>query len=511
MRMIGIGLMGFLLAGIALLLSTMNILETGQRYAREVLQGPQLVFEPRISAPKTDTHSVTVYRANPNTPVVLSGLPAYQSVAFAFPVDARPTSGHLQIDATTQVLHGVEGVLRISIRNARRGEMLLRSGEAERSLQIPLSPMDFARPQLVVSFSLQGTAPNVPCGPDTGIAASVEIETTSAIFLNTAQPLTSPRDRINSWGRVAHLTWPRNTDASGIAERLVQAIALKRRGLEPLFVTQMPDALDTAQTDAALAAFAPVPALTVIGSQALAQSRANAGVRRFRTQSTWRHSFDLGATSNGVHADRLDLRMAVGGNVGQPPMSLSVTLNGRLVHQAQISAAQTTIDATIVLPLTFQSGANVLETVLTTTDKRDGQCSEGPERIAELLPTSQLVFGETSYRDATTDLRANLAQASHITVAATSGATAADTLIAMHILHDIAPADVALAAASDSAKVLLITPGSPLPNVTAPGWIVTLGPDDLTVLPLSSASLAQLAQVALVVFAAPHPMIEVAS
>ena len=50
MRMIGIGLLGFLLAGIALLLSTMNILEKGQRYVREITTGPQLVFEYRAPA-----------------------------------------------------------------------------------------------------------------------------------------------------------------------------------------------------------------------------------------------------------------------------------------------------------------------------------------------------------------------------------------------------------------------------------------------------------------------------
>eukprot|EP00581_Thalassiosira_minuscula_P027189 CAMPEP_0184406244 /NCGR_PEP_ID=MMETSP0738-20130409/1434_1 /TAXON_ID=385413 /ORGANISM="Thalassiosira miniscula, Strain CCMP1093" /LENGTH=88 /DNA_ID=CAMNT_0026763059 /DNA_START=26 /DNA_END=288 /DNA_ORIENTATION=+ len=87
------------------------------------------------------------------------------------PVDARPTSGYLQIDATSQVLAGVEGVLRISITGTRRGEMLLHPGEAGRSLQIPLSPMDFAGNQLVVSFSLQGTGPQHQCGAKDGIEA----------------------------------------------------------------------------------------------------------------------------------------------------------------------------------------------------------------------------------------------------------------------------------------------------------------------------------------------------
>ncbi|MEP3295224.1 MAG: hypothetical protein ABJO27_01830, partial [Pseudoruegeria sp.] len=163
MRMIGIGLMGFLLAGVALLLSTMNIVERGQRYLNELTDGPQLVFEDRRALPAAQANTATLYRSTPNHPLILSGLPSYQGVVFNMPMDARPTSGYLQIDATLQVLEGVQGVLRISIDNVRRGEMLLHPGEVGRSLRISLSPTDFARERLVVSFSLQGEGPHTFC------------------------------------------------------------------------------------------------------------------------------------------------------------------------------------------------------------------------------------------------------------------------------------------------------------------------------------------------------------
>jgi len=217
MRMIGIGLMGFLLAGVALLLSTMNILEKGQRYVSELTDGPQLIFEDRKAVQRTDEHKAVVFRSGPNHPIILSGLPAYQGVAFALPVDARPTSGYLQIDVTSQVLEGVEGVLRISIDNARRGEMLLRPGEVGRSLQIPLSPTDFAGDQLVVSFSLQGTSARSYCSSDDGFEAIVEIETTSAVYLTLNRPLAemagagrtasprNPGDKVSATRRRVHL------------------------------------------------------------------------------------------------------------------------------------------------------------------------------------------------------------------------------------------------------------------------------------------------------------------
>ena len=158
--MIGIGLMGFLLAGVALLLSTMNLWERAQWAVQTKINGTQLVFETPAVLPVSDQDTAVISRSSPDLSVILSGLPAYQSVAFNLPLNARPTSGYLQIDATLQVLAGVEGVLRVSIDNVRRGEMLLHSGEVSRSLQVPLSPTDLAREQLVVSFSLQGSAPS---------------------------------------------------------------------------------------------------------------------------------------------------------------------------------------------------------------------------------------------------------------------------------------------------------------------------------------------------------------
>ena len=69
MRMIGIGLMGFLLAGIALLLSTMNILEKGQRYILEATSGPQLVFEHRTASVSDSTNQTVLARANSDQPL----------------------------------------------------------------------------------------------------------------------------------------------------------------------------------------------------------------------------------------------------------------------------------------------------------------------------------------------------------------------------------------------------------------------------------------------------------
>jgi len=200
MRLIGIGLLAFLLAGVALFLSNSSALQIGVRTLSEAALGPNLVFETQTK--DVTSHSkwdAVVHRADPDTPIILTGLPAYQGATFYLPIDARPTSGYLQIDATTQSLSGVEGVLRVNIGNEKRAELLLRPGEAGRSLRIQLTDIELAREQLVVSFSLLGDGPHRSCGIDTGHEVIVEIETTSATIAETSNRI-PPADssRMNS-------------------------------------------------------------------------------------------------------------------------------------------------------------------------------------------------------------------------------------------------------------------------------------------------------------------------
>lgn len=459
MRMIGIGLMGFLLAGVALLLSTMDILEKGQRYVSEMTQGPQLVFEERTAVPASDAHMAVVKRANPNNPVILSGLPAYQSVAFKIPLDARPTSGYLQIDATFQVLDGVEGVLRISIDNTRRGEMLLRPGEVGRSLQIPLSPTDFARDQLVVSFSLQGEGPRSQCSSDEGLEAVVEIETTSAVFLTLDLPLVSTPDRIHAWGDMVRVAWPAWLKPDEQLRRLALAARFQQRGIQPVFVGgQADDALSTDQMREGLSFFALATDSKDRGvfTETLATTGANAGVRSFHRKTIWRERFDLRATDAMHYAAAVDLDLRLGRLRAPEHWSLIVTLNNRLVYQADIDGAETAFLANIALPADMQSAKNLLEVALSATHTRDGICDTGPELVAELLPESRLIAGNTAYGDSLTDLRAALSDIGPLQLGATSALTAAEAQTAAALLSQIAPENVVLKPSNALAQIVVI-------------------------------------------------------
>jgi len=476
--MIGIGLMGFLLAGVALLLSTMNILERGQRYVSELTQGPQLVFEDRAAVPAADIYEAVIHRSNPNYPVILSGLPAYQGVAFNMPVDARPTSGYLQIDATLQVLEGVEGVLRISIDNARRGEMLLRPGEVGRSLQIPLSPTDFAREQLVVSFSLQGEGPRSQCSTDDGFEAVVEIETTSAVILTLNRPLETARDRINGWGQMVRVAWPDWLKPEEKVRRLVLATQFQQRNVETIMVdAHSVDALTTSELRAALPYYPRVDAATdqLAWPRSLAQRGANAGLRHFHNKTIWRERYDLRQGEKTQFPAALDLSLAMGRQPSGTMWSLTVTLNNRLVHQQSIEPTQTRYEANVALPKDMQAAVNVIEVTMASKHSSDSECNRGPELVAEMLPDTKLIASESTYSNMLTELRLALAHIGALRVGLVSELTAADAQVASTMLASILPVDVPLKPNNKSAQIIVVSPQDEaftLPN-SGPIWLVT--------------------------------------
>ena len=475
MRMIGIGLMGFLLAGTALLLSTMNILEQGQRYVREITTGPQLVFENRSGSASTGTNEIKIQRASPDHAVILSGFPAYQSVAFIMPVDARPTSGYLQIDATSQVLVGVEGVLRISIDNTRRGELLLRSGEAGRSLQIPLSPTDFAGKQLVVSFSLQGTDPQIHCSETGGVSAVVEIETTSAIYLQLDRPEISVPDRVNSWGNMARIAWPHRLQPAEQLRRLVMGTQLRRRGVKTVFSdTNLSDALNTADLRAAVSHF-PVRVTPARFELGLAQQGSNAGVRRFHRQTLWRERYDVTDDAGYRLPNQLTLNMQLGRLIGEQHWAVTVSLNNRLVFQEHVSGSLTSYSAAIELPSEVQNTANTLEVAATVYAPSKGMCDEGPERVAELLPTSRLIFGDETYSDPLVEVQNALRPIEPINIALLDRLSAADANVASHLLHRVIPPNTVFKPAGARAHITVLGAGHDRPALPQGGaaWLVT--------------------------------------
>ncbi len=410
MRLIGMGLLAFLLAGIALFLSRSEAFQMSTRVLMETFQGPQLRFETAHQPPKTQSgqSEVIAQRVNPDEPIILTGLPAYQGASFYLPTEARPTSGYLQLDVTVQALAGVEGVLRISIGTNRRAELLLRPGEAGRSLRIDLTTDDLTRERLVVSFSLQGEGPHDPCGVDAGLEAIVEIETTSALFLTLDKAALSDRDRANMNGRQVALHWG-ETQAERAAA-LSAALHLQGSNWDVVFADAT-SALDPLIVREDFAKTGRGKVANFAWSDRFKPSSSLFGMRRFKRTHTWRIRYDMLDASDPKLPAEFTLSMVLGHVPHGAHWHLSVTLNDRLIEQALLPPNTTNVMRKIDVSDGHHARLNVIEIVLSSTADNAGACSVGPDLLAEVTDETTLTAGAASFSDPLLFLREALTRA----------------------------------------------------------------------------------------------------
>lgn len=475
MRMIGIGLFGFLLAGVALLLSTMNIVERGQSYLGDLSSGAELVFETSTTQIADGPHTATIKPAVSDKPIILSGLPAYQGVSFHLPLDARPASGYLQLDVTSQALAGVEGVLRISIDNAKRGEMLLRPGKARRSLQISLSPRDFARDQLVVSFSLQGRGPTSECSADKGFEAIVEIETTSAVFLTLDRPLETTRDRVAAWGNMARVAWSPDFSAEQQMIRVAAATQFKNHGTDAVMVVKRrQDALTPATMRRSIRKQEIVATSEEIASTTPQGSDANHGLRRFAKGTTWRIRHDIRSNADGVMPTNLKLALELGSQISGGRWSIVVTLNNRLVHQSVLAKTANSLNITVALPADMIAISNLIEVSAVTTENGSSGCGNDGDLLAELLPATRLIFGTDTLADPLRDIQNTLAPMDSLSISTLSTIAAIDANVISSLISQVTTTSHAIEASKAMANIIALTPNTP--NFGAPSikdmWLI---------------------------------------
>ncbi len=457
MRLIGIGLMAFLLAGLALLLTRSETLGQSARAVETLLGGPELRFEPPV-ATSTDNHghTATIRRAGPNAPLILTGLPSYQGATFHMPVDAVASSGHLQIDASTQVLDGAQAVLRVSIDNTRRAEVLLQAGVAARSVRIDLTPEDLARSRIVVSFSLQGTGPDAACRDDGAVAAVAEIETTSALHLTLDAPLSTPRDRIAAWGDRLHLAW-----GGGDAESLRLGAEAARLGADVHFVAEgglTPLEAAQAISDRS-SARETLPIPEQAWSPAFAEPSDLWGMRSFRHAQTWRIDYDLRQPAAGRLPATLLLSMRLGRQADDAMWQVRVTHNGRLLADVVSGGATPTLNERIPLPRTG-GPLHRLEITASSTASQRGRCREEPALVAEILPGTRILPASETYADPITSIRDALAGSPGIAYALAPGVTSSEARGAVTMIATLLGGDPLPAPSARGASVQVLSRGT---------------------------------------------------
>ena len=508
MRLIGIGLLASLLAGLALLLSNSEAVRLGLRQANDLVFGPQMRFETPVAPQSTrGDDTAVVYRTAPTDPLLLTGLPAYQGATFYMPIDARPTSGYLQIDATFQALTGVEGVLRISIGNTRRAEMLLRPGEAGRSMRIDLTSDEIAQERLVVSFSLRGEGPHRPCGIDTGFEAIVEIETTSAIFLTLDQPLETARDRAVVAGRQVQVVWPSERAGDTRQTGLIAAASLRQAGVAVTFRDDDAAAFtgeDLLELQRGTRARPRQDRDEFAWTRAVEPDSALFQMRRFQRMQEWRLTYDMWDAEDQTLPGVLALAMRLGPQPSGGQWQITVALNGRLVAHELLPASADAYQADIALPADMQERQNVIEIIASSTYDAPGECNDGPDLVAEITGETRLLPGASSYTDGILELQQMLQARASVSLDVLPGVNSAEATLAASTLAAVLPATLDVTATSSDADITVLPRGTPLTPWTTGAdsgpWLVFYSEETgLTAMPIVDYPFEDVAHVAFVI------------
>jgi|GEM_PF-1302123 len=449
MRMIGIGLMAFIIAWAVFLLSSHNVAKRGIQQFNELAFGPQLWFEVSSPYPKVSNlgqKEEVFFGTTSQSPIILTGIPAYQGAVFSMPIDARPLSGYLQIDMTSQVLSGVKGAVRVSIGNTKRGEILLYPGEAGRSLRIPLHPQELLKERLVVSFSMLGSHPSQTCSSQDGIAAIVEIETTSGLYLELDRAVTSPRDRVLAMGRIIPIAWNQNKQLKDQIELIQQASAFIKRGETVVFhESAQVGALNQSDLLALNGTLGHRADVIKTFPHPIAVKGANFGSRSFYESTNWRIRYHPREFENQSLPSALDLKLTMSTLLDRAFWTVTVTLNGTIVHSETLTRTANSFGKTIALPSDLQTISNVIEVSLQSSKDNIGLCNDGPKLVAQLDRSAVLIGGDQQLNDPLYTLQEALGSVSTLAVVGTPKLSQNQALFLSEMISHVAPPNVGLA------------------------------------------------------------------
>ncbi|MEW7007636.1 hypothetical protein [Lentilitoribacter sp. EG35] len=461
MRTIGIGLMAFFIAWAVFLLSSHNIPQRGLRQFNELAFGPQLVFEAEtFNTSELGKNEKVFFGFTRNAPIILTGLPSYQSAAFPLPIDARPVSGYLQIDITSQVLDDVNGVLRISINNTKRGEMLLYPGEVGRSLLVPLLSEELAKERLVVSFSLLGEYETNSCTSKNGIQAIAEIEATSGLYLNLDRNIQTPRDQVLSRGRLISIHWDNKFSKREKNILTNYGTSFIRDGEKVIFKTsEAAGGLSIEELEILRTTLPRIKSNQQQWPYYVANSGVNFGVRRFYKSTSWRIKYKPSQFSGRTLPSAIDLSLMLSGLRQETNWMVSVTLNGSLIHTETLESQTSKYRRKILLNERSQIANNLIEVTLNSSENHDGICNNGPILIAQMEQDTVLLAGSERLDDQFHGLQNALKSVGEIGISGNENITDNQANLFAHILASALPETIDIGDTSGGAQIYFLERG----------------------------------------------------
>jgi hypothetical protein len=467
-RLIGIGLLCLMLVGLALVLAErrhdiatmIDAPAADGRIERVFLSASASeVDEPLIDLGET----VPFFRTEADEWLALTGFPAFAKATFKLPRDTVPELGQAVLNLTSDILDSGSGSLKIAINGKKRGELILQDGRQQYRVLIPLTPVELASGEIVVSFNTTGITPSPICGERHPTGSLVEVEPDSRIELKIDREDLSVRDALLASGSPGRVIWPKIEFGHERATRLGLALAMAREGTELLFVDEA--YRKETDVDLDLAAYTPMersnallPSKYLVSFTSedapdseggiwplpVADEGANAKMREFQNEAVWRIPFSLNDTPEGKAPTSVKFSIIASALELGDHWLLSVAQNERLIYSERIPANGQEITREVPLPVNGQTLDNELKITLNSSAPRPDPCLGGPEAVAQLKENSVLIGGrrlEESMRDIITgDLSAD----NVIYLRSPEVLGAAQANLALELLAGVIPANVLL-------------------------------------------------------------------
>jgi hypothetical protein len=467
-RLIGIGLLCLMLVGLAL------VLAERRHDIATMIDAPaedgriERIFR---SASASDAEEplldlgdpIPFFRTEADEWLALTGFPAFAKATFRLPRDTVPDLGQAVLNLTSDILESGSGSLRISINGKKRGELILQDGHQKYRVIIPLTPVELASGEIVVSFSTTGITPSPLCGERHPTGSLVEIEPDSRIELKIDRKDLSVRDALLASGSPGRVIWPRIELGEERATRLGLALAMAREGTEILFIDE--DYRKDTDVDLDLSEYTPMQTSNALlpskylisftsaetgedaGANwplAVADVGDNAKMREFQNETAWRIPFSLNDTPEGKAPTSVQFTILASALELGDTWLLSVSQNERLIYSERIPANGQEIAREVALPVNGQTLSNEVKITLNSSAPRPDPCLGGPEAVAQLKDNSVLIGGrrlEESMRDVITG---DLAADNVIFLRSPEVIGAAQANLAMDLLAGVVPANVLL-------------------------------------------------------------------
>lgn len=456
MRLIGLGLLAFVLAGVLILLGQGGAFKSGWT---KLSGGDQQQFSDYEGAAGqgSDTSGTSVFTTGQDSdmPLILSGLPSYAGLVFHLPTDSRPISGRYELVYSSRITEGVEGVLRVSINGVKRADILLNQSKGQQKAEIELTASELSTGALDVGLSLQGRGEIAQCSPNDSIAAVVEIKPESGLRLELAKAVETTSDRLSLWGGRVPVSWNKRKGNEDALVTLVHGARLVQKGYLLHFG---PNGLDSA-------------ALTKLSGEAKPYSdvfiqpaypipftgkNINRGMRKFDRQTSWRYHYSVTDLPNQILPSALDMRLVVGPAGNDARYDVTVSLNDHMLFSRRLSPQTERVSQSIALPAALHQADNKVEISLASGDGNHNRCGTDTQSIAELLPETVLKGGGQRASDSLSLLRTKLSAVDTVALLGEID-TAVDAQAVAQLLGQLDPRGLSFVTGRTAAKIRIVS------------------------------------------------------